>query len=354
VSPNSWKGGSQLVRAGDVVLPEVMDQDGINPRNNLDFIRTVLALGVLLFHTSQVVRISYPQLPWVPAFIAISGFLVTDSMFRSRGYGHFAWKRLLRIGPAFVLSFVLVAATGRSIWGPLTDWYCMGLCFGGGNPPLWSLSVEELLYLGLAICFVLGIYVTRLRAVVLLCAVYLLAVAADGYVPSAARPIIAVGLSFVSGSLLYVLRNRVPWHPIAGIGCMAFVLWLHNSDQGQIFHDRLIGPPMAYGLLALGLYAKPVFARYKLRIGDPSLGIYVYHFPILLWLYEAHEIKSAWLLVLTLLLTVPLALLSWHVVEKNALRLKDALPYLRKSPCAGTGGGIASPDSRDLPQPKRS
>jgi peptidoglycan/LPS O-acetylase OafA/YrhL len=302
------------------------------PKNNLDFIRTTLALGVLLFHTSQFVRISYPQLPWVAAFIAISGYLVTDSMFRSRGYGHFAWKRLLRIGPAFLLSFVLVAATGRSIWGPLADWYCMGLCFGGGNPPLWSLSVEELLYLCLAICFALGMYSTPRRALFCLCTIYLLAVTGGRYLPHAGLPIFSVSVAFVSGSLLYVARDRVPWSALAGAVCMVLVLRIHNAGPFvEVVHDLLIGPLIAYGLLALGLHAKPVFYRYKSLVGDPSLGIYVYHFPILLWLYESQEIRGMWLYPACLVLTLVVALISWHLVEKRVLRMKDLRPRMQQT-----------------------
>jgi peptidoglycan/LPS O-acetylase OafA/YrhL len=300
-----------------------MPQDTIAPRNNLDFIRTVLALGVLSFHTFQVVGIPYWQLPWVQAFIAISGYLVTDSMYRSAGYGQFAWKRLLRIGPGFVLSFGLLAVTGGSIPDALTDWLFLGLRYGGSNPPLWSLGLEEVLYLSLAICFALGIYRSRSRALWCLCAIYLtLAVASRFASDITLMPILSVVLSFVSGSFLYLARDRVPWSLPIAVVCLAAVLWLRNTSiAGEMRYALLIGPPLAYGLLTLGLHARPVFAGYKRWIGDPSFGIYVYHFPILMWLFTK-EVKGWWLYLFTLILTVLLALISWHVVEKRALGLK--------------------------------
>lgn len=294
------------------------------PKNNLDVIRTLLALGVLSFHAFQYIGISYPQLPWVPAFIAISGYLVTDSMYRSRGYGHFAWKRFLRVGPAFFLSLALVAITGRDVTDALIDWSCFGLCWGGSNLPLWSLSLEETLYLLLAICFAARMYRRQAVAFFCLCAIFAVAAAAEDYVPSDGLPIIKVVLSFVSGSLLYVARDRVRWSPIAGAVCMALVVWIHNwYPVTEKVHDILVGPLLAYGLLSIGLHARPVFAKYKSVVGDPSLGIYVYHFPILLWLVKDHGITSIALYPLALLMTLPLALLSWHIVEKRALNMRD-------------------------------
>lgn len=296
----------------------------IPPDNNLDFIRTVLALGVLSFHTLQAAGISYPQLPWVPAFISLSGYLITDSMFRSAGFGHFAWKRLLRIGPAFILSLGLVAVLGGSVQGALTDWIFMGLRAGGGNGPLWSLSLEEALYVALAACFALGMYRTRRRALWGLCLMYLSAIAALPFIPDAAMPIMSVALSFASGSLLYILRNLIPWSRVGAVACLAVVLWLRNgpisAEPGR--YAVLIGPPIAYLLLTLALHVKPVFAKYKSRIGDPSLGIYVYHCPVLLWLFD-QGIRGVWLFPCTLVLAVLLALMSWHAVEKRALGWRD-------------------------------
>ena len=45
----------------------------------------------------------------VHAFFILSGFLVTESAFRTPGAGRFLWKRALRIVPAFVVSTLAVA-----------------------------------------------------------------------------------------------------------------------------------------------------------------------------------------------------------------------------------------------------
>lgn len=287
--------------------------------NNLDFIRTALALGVLSFHTFQYIGIDYPQLPWVPSFIALSGYLITESMQRSAGYLHFAWKRLLRVAPAFLLSLILVAALGGSISGALSDWIFMGQRPTYANPPLWSLSLEEVLYAALAGAFAIGIYRTSRRAAWGLLAIYLMIGIASSFASPVAFPLFYVASSFVSGSWLYIVKDRIPWSLPAAIICLAAAVTLRNSQLTEsVLYTFLIGPLIAYALIGIAFYSPPVFARYKLIIGDPSFGIYIYHFPILVWL-NAHGVAGLALYPATLIPAVMLALVSWHAIEKRAL-----------------------------------
>ena len=67
------------------------------------------------------------------------------------------------------------------------------------------------------------------------------------------------------------------------------------------------------------------------RIGDYSYGVYLYAFPVQQSLiYFFKNSMTAWQLVLySLSLTLVLAAVSWHVIEKPALRLKRS-PNLRR------------------------
>ena len=69
-------------------------------------------------------------------------------------------------------------------------------------------------------------------------------------------------------------------------------------------------------------------------LGTISYGIYVYHFPFDRMFYERVLVKSYgfpndfWLhFAIVLTLTILTASLSWHIVEKNVLRLKKKFPY---------------------------
>lgn len=73
------------------------------------------------------------------------------------------------------------------------------------------------------------------------------------------------------------------------------------------------------------MYWKPVSDGLK-RIGDMSYGTYIYAFPIQQILIALIPgITPIGVLVLTVIIVLPIAFASWHIVEKNALSLKKYL-----------------------------
>ena len=128
------------------------------------------ALSVVLYHATTILHDrnhSGPIWQWifpaVPIFLGLSGFLVLRSRETTATWGRFAFKRLLRVGPAFVASLLLIAVLfgipdalhSLSAWANLgahlvTDSY--------KNLPLWSLGWEEIFYVVLAVAFALGWY----------------------------------------------------------------------------------------------------------------------------------------------------------------------------------------------------
>jgi peptidoglycan/LPS O-acetylase OafA/YrhL len=307
-------------------VAHVSHNDNMHYSDNLTFIRSLLALGVVAFHVFGVIGISYWQFPWVPGFIAISGYVITQSMSSSRGYAHFAWKRLLRVGPTFLLSLALVALLGGSVYGALSDWLSilLNLAHTGTNEPLWSLSLEEMLYFSLAVMFSAGIYRNPNKATETLIALFVLAPVAVNFLPTAQAPIAPVTTAFACGSLLYVKKDHINWSTLAGSLCLAVAITLRNSrlHLDTTTYALLVAPPLAYGLITLAVHSKPVFATYKDVVGDPSLGIYVYHWPIMIWL-QNQGLNDLGLVAATLCLTMLLAFFSWHAIEKRALQLKD-------------------------------
>src|SRR5262249_21336913 len=83
--------------------------------------------------------------------------------------------------------------------------------------------------------------------------------------------------------------------------------------------------PMFGGYLviyaALNRRWRPIAAA---RFGDLSYGLYIYGWPVEQTLLYASDGRLAWwqLFPLALALSAALAFLSWHLVEKPALRLK--------------------------------
>jgi peptidoglycan/LPS O-acetylase OafA/YrhL len=56
---------------------------------------------------------------------------------------------------------------------------------------------------------------------------------------------------------------------------------------------------------------------------DISYGLYIFHYPVQQTLVNFISLDSLTLLAATLVITIPLAWLSWHIIEKKALSLKN-------------------------------
>ncbi len=126
----------------------------------LDLLRLCLAAEVMRCHYFSP---NWMLVPCVPLFLALSGFLVPGSFEQSRNWGHFAWKRFLRIVPGYCVMLLAIAV----LVGPngvrenvLTYLRC-GWTAGGYNGVVWSLGAEEVAYVLLAILFVTGLFKSR-------------------------------------------------------------------------------------------------------------------------------------------------------------------------------------------------
>lgn len=343
--------------------------DGSSRENNFRIIRHSAAVAVILSHSfvltlgienlgreplKAATGISFAEIA-VNIFFVVSGFLVAQSIMSRRSLVAYAISRILRIYPAlitvvcltaFVLGPILTTLPlaeyfgAKSVYGyvvynsaalhPLGMRFSLPGVFedhpypGVVNASLWTLPWEVWMYIVLALLFLTRLLRPRGRFVILWSGVMVvhLVIAFGLFEPSAGIAIAVRFLSyFFTGSLFFICRDRL--RLTTGrqiIFTTVFVLWAL-----VLRNDALLPFFLAHTTLFLSLYP-PLVARRFCDGPDLSYGVYLYAYPVqqvLVSLMGRHDpyLNAA----LSLALTLPLAALSWYLVEKPALGLKGRL-----------------------------
>lgn len=312
---------------------------------NLDHLRLLAAAAVIVSHAWPLALGAGMPEPlemltghslggWaVGLFFFLSGMLISQSAER-RGAMSFWQARLLRILPGLLValgitlvlarisgSSVGMAEAGRyllkgvtliSLEHQLTGAFASNPYPLAVNGPLWSLPHEVLAY-GLCHILVLsGLMRHRLGGVVLLCGsllLYGLATLPDAQLlPGRLQSFAPLWLAFALGMMATRIADRLPLSPVLAVGLAA------SAPLGWPFAVAALG----YGALVLTLRL-PNLPRW----GDWSFGLYIYGWPvaqtvIMVW----PGLSPAALALASLAATLPFAALSWHLVERPALRLR--------------------------------
>jgi peptidoglycan/LPS O-acetylase OafA/YrhL len=359
-----------------------------DPQSNaLNAWRLTLATGVILCHSwpltgRQVSFAPAQQLlrdVWVDGFFAISGFLITWSWFRRPRVRDYFLARGLRILPglwacliitAFVIAPIAVAIQGGSAprlllsRAPLE--YVLGNSavdllkhdiggtprgvpwFGEWNGSLWTLFWEVLCYIAIAGLGVAGLLRRRWLIPALLALVLYWSAklppygvfvdappGARQYIDAATLRLILEGFAarfavmFLAGALLYRFRDVIPARWSLVVASVVIVLAASLLPNYRV----VAAIPLAYAIIVSGALIHN--KRLRLRT-DLSYGVYIYAFPTqqLLVICGLAFLNPIVFAIIAAIATLPLAALSWFLVEKRAISLKSRLK--RKSiPPAG-------------------
>jgi peptidoglycan/LPS O-acetylase OafA/YrhL len=335
----------------------------------------VLASGVILQHswvlTGRKLHPPVDQLltqGWVDGFFTISGFLIASSWVRNPRLREYFVARALRIFPGLwvcliVIAFV-IAPISVLIQGGLAttlllsrapieyvlnngvlNVYHAGIDGTPRNVPfpgvwdgvLWTLIFELFCYIAIAIAGLAGLLNRRWPAPV----VFSLFVAAAALVsypietaPTIPQMIARFALVFAAGALLHELRDMIParWSLVAMCAVIVVAAGLLVPN-----YRILAAVPLAYAVVVSGALIQN--ARLRLRT-DLSYGVYIYACPmqqllVICGLGFLHPLAFA---VVAAIATLPLAALSWFLVEKRALSLKSRLKR-RTNGSIDAGGG---------------
>lgn len=322
-------------------------------RNNFDVIRLGAALLVLFSHAfvlsdaqePVVGMITFGQLG-VLVFFGVSGHLIAQSWAADSRLSAFLAKRALRIFPAlivvaFVTAFVigpLVSSDGARAYFGSAD--ALGYAVSNSltfldddlpgvfttnpiptvNGSLWTLHFEALSYLVVAAA---GVAAARRggRMASTIAFAAMLLVGLGFSVDDASLGGNTVVAAFAVGALLFLWADVVPRSPLGAAFAMLAFVAAGSSGVGGL--ELLVGPfAVAYAAIVFA-YATPPGWSERLRGHDLSYGLYLWGFllqQLIVWWFPA--IDAPTLLLLSLMVTVPVAALSWFLVERPALRLK--------------------------------
>lgn len=348
---------------------------GMGP--GFDNLRVILAFAVIGWHCIPLTvgsaapakhTIFWPAIyAIVPAFFALSGFLVTGSALRLN-LGKFAFSRILRIVPALCVdTLVTILVIGPALTtaplsgyfsSPVTHDYLLNMIgdvhfalpgLFGNNPyadavngSLWTLPGEMGCYLMIGVLIALG-WVGDWRKVLVVTALSMaLLVGAHLEQPNAHFRVLNILLSpaaklvpmFFTGATFFLLRHRIPYSWPIFYSCVVALLIPGAFLSADAWWESPIwisitAPLLTYIVAFLGttqIKSMPIY-----RKGDYSYGIYLYGFPIQQALVQVAHIRSPILLfVATIVPVTILAMLSWHIVEKPTLKLRRAFSFSAK------------------------
>ncbi len=334
--------------------------------NNFNLIRFIAAAMVLFSHSYPLTGnnadepLAFCGLTMgavaVQVFFLTSGYLVTNSLLRSKRILDFAVARALRIFPGlFVANLFAVFVIGafyttfsvktyletQSIYIYL--WRNTKLFFSSiqyklpgvfahtplaesVNGSLWTLRPEVILYFWLAVIGIvlrlLAPRINKLQIALIFGVVALGSVgrfAIESLQQGHAKPdailtiLFFIGATFCAANTKVRLRGSVAAMAAAALICAAFLpkitLWVLTVTIGY--------------LIFYLAYVPAGKVRYFNKLGDYSYGIYIYAFPIQQAIATSFPGISA--LAMTMIafpVVLLLAVISWHGVEKPILALK--------------------------------
>ncbi|MEO6092971.1 MAG: acyltransferase [Novosphingobium sp.] len=350
-------------------------------KNNLVVVRLVLASAVIFTHCYRLVHGTDDYDEFTPllgqpishfavdGFFFLSGFLVYGSLIRRNDVVSFVKARFFRLWPALAMATVLTIAGGFFFSSAPVGAYVAGAlrflgvnvslhsaaynlagvqCDGlpcNVNGSLWTIPWEVRCYEGLALLGLLGLARPKPMARLVLPATFAFAVIWH---------LTPFGRHEPNGLYFYFFRLDRLWTAFA-LGMAAYLL-RERIPLNWWMALLLLGITIAEAQLGLQLHIGTVFIGYVVLCGgfltarngavagrwpDYSYGMYIYAYPVMLLVGGMHSFQSHWTLaVANALATLPLAALSWHLVEKPVLdwnkRRRVAVgPTSPRAPTAG-------------------
>ncbi|MGI8664248.1 MAG: acyltransferase family protein [Acidimicrobiales bacterium] len=339
---------------------------------SLDGLRGLAVAGVVLFHLGY---------PWarggylgVSVFFTLSGFLITSVLLAERADSartdlrRFWSRRARRLLPAALCGLALAAAVSRTLpsapqgvrldlfaaLGDVANWRFLlagrsyADLFSSPSPTLhfWSLSIEEQFYLCFPVVFVVAArraLPTRslLRACLVGTAVSWLALVVAGALGAhdfayyatftrAGELLVGAAAAVVIRRLRRCQVEQVGWpRQLLDLGALAALLVLctrveessSSLERGVLPLVAILSTTVVVGACRPGMLSTALSWHPIVGLGRISYGVYVYHWPLLLWLTAARTgLHGFWLNGLRVAVTLGVSVVSFVALEQPVRR----------------------------------
>lgn len=309
----------------------------------------------------------------VGVFFLVSGMFITHSWMRDPHPGRFALRRVARIVPGLFACLLATTAVAcvffsepgwRALLGPAPWQFIFGNSvlhglryiippaelripgvLGGQdlNGPLWTLYWEGRMYVMVALVGLAAVLPLRTwmrgAALLLLLAANVFPEVVGGYVWE-----VRMWSLFLTGMLLQTLAPELRIGPLQ-VACALALAALNWTRSAALTPSGLtwFGIALVAASAALWIGSSRPRGCGHVQRHDYSFGIYIYHWPVLLMLRAAlPPLGALQLLALGLLVTVPVAMLNWHLVEAPALRAARRWLRPRRSAPVAAAAPMAS------------
>jgi peptidoglycan/LPS O-acetylase OafA/YrhL len=353
----------------------------------LDGLRGVAVVAVLAFHAGFT---------WAPggflgvsAFFTLSGFLITSLLLTEwRATGHIGlrafWaRRFRRLLPASLLTLggivlfgafiadanqlrdlrvdVIAALSDVANWRFVVAGQSYADLFAEPSPVqhFWSLAIEEQFYATFPLLVAVVLAVRRRPRLVLFAVLALLAAGSTVLMfglraPHSDFTRVYYGtdtraVELLAGALLAVVACRpvrahrrterplIPWIGVAALVAL-LAMWATTAQTAEWLYRGGFALHAALTVLVIAAAVRPGPVRAVLsiaplrRLGVISYGVYLYHWPIYLWLSPERTGVDGWpLFGLRVWTTLTLAVLSYRFVEspiRSGARITTWRPWL--------------------------
>lgn len=339
-------------------------------QNNFDFLRLLFAVFVIISHsyplsgsescdwlcdlTNGKLLLSYIG---VKGFFIISGYLIFQSLLRSKDWMDYFWKRFLRLFPALFVVLVLTAVfaifvyegttfyfTNKSIYSYIyknlslfrLQYGIPGVfennIYGNAiNGSLWTLCYEFSMYVILSILFFLRDKIKILRLffwLLYLSFALFFFLFKNSYefhfYQLEGSYLTELGLFFLGGSCLALLKfDEFRYIKLSILVSFLLVVITEQLIQDPIVFRFLLWPILIIGL---GLQSTKYLNTVADKIGDISYGVYIYAFSIQQTLMHFFKLSSLELMFLSIPLSMLFGYFSWHLIEAEMLHYKKFHP----------------------------